>query len=322
MVELSGNNPYALLARSLTFDRLGMPEAALEDIGIARRVTGDFEEWTAPEFTAGLHFLFIENDPNAALQPLERRLEVQPDDWLTLTFIGVVYHLNRDYDTAHNFYQRAIANNPTSSYPYVLNTPVSIRRGELQQTQEYVDIVINDHTDPVDAIRITTSGYGDSVNSGLPHIIASYGHAVLGRHEAALEEANQALRYTNMQALPDLHMLKGFSHCNLSEFDEAIGSYSRAVALENNIAVLYLLRAESRFRQAVTLGPLRRGAMLGDATADLVEARALSPGPEVTAVLDAYQQAITNPEQTLNLSCNNILFTELPGSTSPDAAAS
>ncbi|MEL6151663.1 MAG: protein kinase, partial [Chloroflexota bacterium] len=260
VVDLTGNNPYALLARSLTHDRMGNTADALEDIQVARTRTDDVV-WGMADFTEAVHYLFIENDPASALAPLERNLEGDPDDWLTLTMIGAVYHLDREYDLAYDFYQDAIANSPTASYPYVLIAPIALRRGELRLTQDYTDIILNNYPDPVEAIRIVTSQYGDSVNSGLPHVVAAYGHAVLGRHEEAIAEANQARRYRNFATLPDLYVLLGFSRCNLSEFEAAIQAYSNGLELENDIAVLHLLRAESRFRLAITLGPLRRTAL-------------------------------------------------------------
>ncbi len=303
-IEKSGNNPITVTARGLARQRQGDFDQALEDFGTAKRLSGAGTAWHIPDYNIGAHYLFLEPSLEESLAAYNRVLEVTPDDWLALTFVGAIHQIQAERDVAYEYLQRAIANDPTESYPYILAVPLALRAGELQLAQEYSQTILTEYADPAQALRTVDALYSDSAASGLPLALSTYVNFVLGRYEQAIADAQETRQYPGFTNSVELYLLEGAAHCNLERYDEAITAYSAGIDQDEEFAVLYLLRAESRFRAAGVPGPL----VLRAVNRDLTTARELSDSPEVDALVGMFQMG------DLSITCENFFTATLPAS--------
>jgi tetratricopeptide (TPR) repeat protein len=138
---------------------------------------------------------------------------------------------------------------------------LALREGDLAQAAGLMGDVLTQFPDPTfgDRILDATSGDMGPTNVFGP-FFAAYGNWVLGRYGAVLEDAGLALLMDDQ--LPELYLMQGFAHCNLGEDEAAEAAYTQAIALDPDFTVLYLLRADVRFRLGNAEGTQQDAATL------------------------------------------------------------
>ena len=108
---------------------------------------------------------------------------------------------------------------------------------------------------------------GKSKATTLKQRAIAYMH--LGRHQFALDDANQALKLTPDDA--DVYYLRGFAYRALGQYQRAVEESSRAIAMDANFAAAYANRAFAHH----SLGNLSQ------ARSDAARAKALDPSVKV-----------------------------------------
>ena len=301
-VDLSRNNPLTLMARGIAFQRTGQLDNALQDFSSAKRVLGADIAWTTPDYLIGNQRIYLENNLDGALEAYENVLKISPNDWFAMTVIGAVYQMKADRDTAYDYLQDAIANNPTDSQPYILAVPLAMRAGDLRLAQEYTNIILTEFSDPTSTARALEAVYSVQY-SGFPVALSAYGNYTLGRFEQAIEDANKARQYPGFANSVELYLLEGGAYCNQQRYDQAKEAYTAGIELDETFSILYMLRAEAVFKKANTQPNAQETLQINT---DLKTAREVSPSDEVTALIDSFE------EGTTQVSCENFFDAELP----------
>lgn len=286
----AADNPILYSMRGIGNERIGESERARTDSETAQRLTGG--QWVVPIIAMGNHAFYIENDLDQAIWEYSQAIDLQPNNWFFYTFRGVMYYLARDFGAARTDLDRAIELQPQSNWPYIYASLIALRDGRVTDGQNYATIVVRDFADPTLANRAIQTFYGGAASDLAGLTFSAGGNMLLGRYNDVLADVEAALQIT--ESVPELYLMQGFAYCNLENYEAAENAYSKAVELDPEFALLYLLRSEAQLRQ-----PNKLQAAL----ADLEKARSYDLGAEFTALIEA--------GQTGNMSCKNFFDTVL-----------
>lgn len=249
-IALEASNPILYAVHSILAFRQSQYETALQDIGTAAQLGPT--DWTMPLYLQGNFDLrgtdmsYLENLDDA-IGTYTRIIEQRPDDWFPLHVRGSLYYLSGDSARAAADFEQVLTMQPDANFPYAFATMLALRKERLDEAASLMDAALAQFPSPVYGNRIlaTTSGDMGPTNIFGP-LFSAYGNLVLGQYEAAIGDADLALRMNNQ--LPDLYLIKGLAQCRLARYEEAEASYSQALELDSEFAVLYLLRADVRSR--------------------------------------------------------------------------
>ncbi len=243
-VALDAGNPLLYSMRGVANYRIGRTEDGRRDAATSQRLGG--ENWINPHYMLGNEAFYINNDLDAAIEEYNKVVALRPDDWFSLTFRGVTYYAKGDYEKAKADLDRAMALGPEANWPYIYAALLALREGRVKDAQNYADIVVTQFPDPTLANRGIVGFYGSAASNFIGLTFSAAGNMLLGRYSEVLPDVEAALAIDDRVA--DLYMIQGFAYCNLENFDAAAESYSRAILLDPNFALLYLLRAEARYQ--------------------------------------------------------------------------
>ncbi len=246
---------FALLysQRGSLLQRIGKFEEAERDLNTALRLSN--EQWSVPYIVLSNNES-LQGDTEGAITYLDQALELNPNDWFSLSLRGGLYYLDKNYERAKEDYDSAIAIDPPSGLPYVFANILAIREGRLNDSIEMLNVVLTEFPDPTILSRLagTLAGGEDNSNQYFSLTLSAFANMVLGQYEAAIVDAEEAIEIQG--DLADLYLLKGVAYCSLEDFAAAEETYTQGIEIEPDFTILYLLRAEVRNKQANLAGAL------------------------------------------------------------------
>jgi tetratricopeptide (TPR) repeat protein len=233
---------------ALLYVERGNANQRLMKLGDARRDLETAEQigpanWTMP---ALMRATFTDN-LNQVLSLFEKIIAQRPDDWFPLFFRGAIYYQSGAYDVARRDIEQAIALQPTANFPYVYGALLALHQGRIQDASLMVRTILEQFPDPAHMNRLIGAMFGEDTLASFGYTLSGFGNMVLGRYDQVLAAAAGGLEQNYRD--PDMHMMQGFAQCALGEYQDAELSYTRAIGLDPDFTILYLLRAEVRRKQ-------------------------------------------------------------------------
>ncbi|MBI5928920.1 MAG: protein kinase [Chloroflexi bacterium] len=241
-IALNSRNGVLYQLRALAYQRLGDSENVISNAETAERLGP--ATWTGPNFLLAMQ-AFIRNDFRKTIDYQDKVLEVNPNDWLALTFRGLSYYMQGKYDKASADYQMALAAQPETNFPYVVSALIALRTGDLTAASEQIQTVMQLFPDPQFWNRASFGIMGETsgtVTSFYSLTLAAFSEMTLGQYDEALQDIEQAL--TIRDDLPDTYLFQGIAYCSKGEYEKAREAYTKGIALDPDFTILYLLRAE------------------------------------------------------------------------------
>ena len=242
-LELDAGNAllYALL--SILDHRQGQIDAAVRDAQTAERVGPP--GWTMPKL---LMTNYLHDD--TVLPLFDEIIAARPDDWFPLFFRGTIYYslggtLPDAYTRARADLDAAIALHPNANFPYIYAALLALHESRLADAAALIQTILTQFPDPGFMERLMGSTFGDSGPNPYTVTMSVFVNVVLGRHEAALANAE-----TGIQALAsamdttDLYLLAGLSYCALGQFDAARASLDSVLIHAPDFGLARLMRAD------------------------------------------------------------------------------
>ena len=188
--------------RSAAYLRSGDLEKSQRDIATARRLGPD--GWTMPLYMQVTYFASI-NDAASAIDVFDEIIALRPEDWFAYSYRGILYYLLAEYDQAQADCDRAIALGSTANFPYVISGMVSLRNGEFERLREDFNTVITQFPDPALSLRLIEAIYGDAIPYVFGPLLSAAGNLLLGQYEQAVADSQEALALNDQ--LADLYLI-------------------------------------------------------------------------------------------------------------------
>jgi tetratricopeptide (TPR) repeat protein len=241
LLEVDANNGVALGYRADIYRRFGDTDLARADIETALALNANNP--TALAVQAQL--LLVDNNIAGAQTLVTQALSADRNDIPVLFAQARIYELQRDPDSARQFYDRAIAQNPNIDEPYYLRSRLS-REKEVRLP----DLVLALQIDPYQARNNAT--LGDVV---IQNLQPAYG----------LKLAQRAIKISETYAFA--YYVEGYAYNAFDRHTEAVVSFSRAIEINPDYTLAYRERgytyyyleqyedAVADFTQALSLDP-------------------------------------------------------------------
>jgi serine/threonine protein kinase/tetratricopeptide (TPR) repeat protein len=290
-LELDPTNWILYLVRSTARQRDGDLAGAKEDARTAIRLSED--QWASYLILANI--AFAEGDYEAAIENLGEVAELT-ENWFPYSLSGVIHYLNGNYAEAQQDVDKAMTLQPRGNVPYLFGILLALRDGRMDDVRTLLQTVLTEYPDPTSFTRIVeTFTGGQTYNNAdlLGLMLSSFSNMALGQYDATIRETQQAIEIRN--DLPEIYLLQGMAYCVQGDNEAAEESYTEGIALDPDLTVLYVLRADARRR-------------MNDLTGSLED---LSAAQE-TPMWAGFQAMVENPESA-NLGCENFFApSELP----------
>ncbi|NJL94506.1 MAG: tetratricopeptide repeat protein [Anaerolineae bacterium] len=270
-LELDAGSPVLYSTRAAALVRLGRWPEALRALQTAERLGP--AEWASIPYLRGTGWM-IENNLVAALADYDRVVALRPEDWFGWNFRAALHYLMGNYAQSEADYARTFALEPNLNFPYTLSTMLALRQGQFTRAQEYVERVLQNFPDPTFANRMTEVYFGTEEGNVFGPTIATLIYFSLGRYEEVLVASETAL---SILELADLYLVQGSALCNLGDYAAAEAAYDRALELDAQFGLVYMLRGSVRREQGNLAGTLE----------DVEAARAFDLGPQWEQALEA-----------------------------------
>lgn len=251
MVQSDASHSLPYVVRSLGYARAGELENMRQDIA-----TG--QQFAPPNFYAPLMMQIIDDfaytrDYASMIPNLDVMLAVRPDDFYYLSMRGIAHYVLRNYDAAQIDALRAIEVGAEANFAYAVATAVSLRKGDLMTARRLFDEVIQKLPDPSFTERLLKAVLNEEAASiGFVPLNAAYGNLTLRRWRDVISVTDKAV--DDADVITDVYFLRGFAQCNLGDDAAAEASFSKAIELEPDYTLMYLLRAQVRNNQGNLLG--------------------------------------------------------------------
>ena len=241
-IELDGGNPILYIYRTGTRQRLGLFDDSLQDAETAARLGPP--NWVTPLIMKANRGLFLGNF-DEAIAYYDQVIAQHPDDWSALNQRGAMLLLKGDFKAAKADLDHAVALDPPVNLPYVWSAMLALHEGRMDDAKRNLVTVLLKFPDPTFGERIVRAFVGEVPNIFTP-ALSAFGKLTLGQYNDAIQAAEAGLKI-NPQ-FTDLHMMEGLAYCNLDKLDEAEAAYTKAIEIEPDFVLLYLLRADVRLR--------------------------------------------------------------------------
>ncbi|MCQ3931917.1 MAG: hypothetical protein DPW16_15810 [Chloroflexi bacterium] len=245
-IALNTRNGVLYQLRALAYQRLGDSENVINDAETAQRLGP--ATWTGPNFLLAMQ-AFIRDDFRKTIDYQDKVLEVNPKDWLALTFRGLSYYMQGRYDKASADYALALAEQPETNFPYVVSALIALRTGDISTASEQIETVTQLFPDPEFWNRASFGIMGETsgtVTSFYSLTLSAFSEMTVGQYDAAIRDIEQALAIRDDVA--DTYLFQGIAYCSKGEYDNARDAYSKGLVLDPDYTILYLLRAEAYTR--------------------------------------------------------------------------
>lgn len=256
-IALDPGNPLVYGYRAAAYLRQGMFDQAPLDIETSRRLGP--KDWTLPLYTEGM-YANSQRDLQKGLETFDQIVALRPDDWFAVNYRGGIYYLMGKYDLAKADFDRALALNPDTNFPYILSILVALREGRLADIQRDVNTIITQFPDPTFSNRLIEAIFGDKIPNEFGPMFAAAGSLILGQYDQVIPEAEAALAIDSR--LADMYLAEGVANCNLKNYSAAETAYTHGIEVEPDFIALYALRAEVRLDQKNTTGALEDGQVV------------------------------------------------------------
>jgi len=251
---ISLNNRVVLLysARALTYTRLGRFDDMLQDLRTVQ--TLDDGTYLGDDMLLAQYYFWFgdESDLDEIQRLLENIVQTIPDEWWSITMLGITYWLQGDLTNAQDTLENAILLSPDANYPYVILISIYMRQGELAKAGEMIQFVRQNYPDATIANRVMNSTFNlDGVE--LTYATEIFSYFILGQWSSVLtviEKANFGDSYA------DAYLLAGLAYCNLGDYEQAEASYTQLLTIYPDYLLGYLLRAEVKLKQENNVGAL------------------------------------------------------------------
>lgn len=240
-LELTPGNALLYVERGNANQRLTKLDDARRDLETAQQIGP--ANWTMP----ALMIATFTDNLNQVLGLFEQIIAQRPDDWFPLFFRGATYYQTGAYDIARRDIEAAIALQPTANFPYVYGALVALHQGRLNDASLMIRTILEQYPDPAHMNRLIGAMFGADTLTSFGYTLSGFGNMVLGRYDNVLAATAGGLEQNHRD--PDLHLMQGFAQCALGEYQNAELSYTRAIDLDPDFTILYLLRAEVRRKQ-------------------------------------------------------------------------
>jgi len=129
-LNLDPANVLVLLFRVALSYRLGNNEQAITDLRTATRLTP--EGWLATTYFQFLLDFGLKNDQKV-IDGTSRIIAAQPNQWYPYHMRALQYFLIHDYSHAREDLVKALALNPPTNFPYLLQIYIELRAGNITQ---------------------------------------------------------------------------------------------------------------------------------------------------------------------------------------------
>jgi tetratricopeptide (TPR) repeat protein len=258
-LDLDPGNPLLYAYRSGSKTRLGLAEDATRDAQTALRLGG--EQWAMPLYSLSA-IEFLEGDLESAIAYTSKTMALREGDWWPSFWRGALYYFQGKYDLAQADLERALELGPNENFAYVFATMIALRAGRIEEASALMSTILAEFPDPTIGNRVLTAMWGPETGNPLALLYAAFGHLMLGQHDAVVRDTEAALALNDQIGV--LHLMQGFSHCNLRQYAKAEAAYTRGLEQDPGLPILHLLRAEARLRQGDEAGAMEDLNVLRD----------------------------------------------------------
>ncbi len=251
-ISLQPTNPGLYAARALAYLRLNDIPAMEADVRSAKQYGA--EDWITTDVLLINVAIFLREDFESGLEILDGMLAVKPEDWFLRTFRGSLYYLLGDYQAAQPDIDIALINDPQANFTYAPAIGLALREADFVEAQRLWTEVTTRFPDPRFMERILVSTLNeDASETVLVPFFSAFTNMTRGLWNDARDDAQEVQQFDSL-AISDMHFIEGLAQCNLADYAEAEAAYSRAIEIEPDFTLLYLLRAEVRGYQGNVLG--------------------------------------------------------------------
>ncbi|MCI0712555.1 MAG: protein kinase [Chloroflexi bacterium] len=238
------DNPILFHLRGAAVDRLGETEQALEDVDTAQLLSN--EAWSIP-FINKANITSSQGDLATGIEQLTQAIANQPDDWLYYAVRGSYHYLAGDFAAARADLEASIEREPRANFPYVLLMNIAIQEGQIDEVQSLLATILDKFPDPSLGNRtILTAGNQPEFGGYYSLTLSAFNNLVLRQYESALQDINGALELRPES--PELYLFQGVVYCAQEDLENAEAAYTTGLELNDDMTVLYLLRADVRNR--------------------------------------------------------------------------
>ncbi len=246
-------NPIVYHLRGAAIDRLGKTSEALQNVDTALLLSNN--QWDIPYLNRA-NLLSSNGDITGAIAHLDKARALQPDEWLYPAISGSYSYLDSDFDNARTDLEAAIALDPKANFPYALLMNLEIQAGNIAEVQSLLTLILQKFPDPSYGNRIIlTAGNQPDYGGYYGLTLSAFNHLVLRQYDASLRDIQAALEIRPES--PDLYLFEGVIYCSLGDLESAEQAYTDGLDLNEDMTVLYLLRADVRNRLKKTADALQ-----------------------------------------------------------------
>jgi tetratricopeptide (TPR) repeat protein len=242
------DNPLLLVYSAMLYQRLSQYNQGYDD---AQAAADAVPGWASPLYLLAID-RYVKGFPEQALAYLNEIVAARPEDSYALSYRGAFYYLSGYTDVAGGDLAQAIKLGPKTSLPYDYAAVIALREGRL-----------DDAVGLIAQVRERFSAQRSFDNNFYIHLfgqenlfgltISAIDQLLAGQNRKAIENAQRALAFPenpmlNARLRSDLNFIVGFAQCNSDDDNGANDSYSQALELSPDFALLHLLRADVRSR--------------------------------------------------------------------------
>jgi serine/threonine protein kinase/tetratricopeptide (TPR) repeat protein len=236
-------NPILYHLRASAVERLGRNAQAMDDVKTAQFLSQ--ERWSLPYLNQA-NLLSVTGNIPGAIPAMDKAIALK-QDWIYYTVRGSFYYLEGDLTQAERDIRAAIALGPKANFPYILLMNISVQKGNIQEAQDLLALILERFPDPTLGNRIILTANNTADYGGYYSLMLSaFNNLVLQRYEASLDDIEKALAFRADS--PDLYLFQGLVYCALEQYKLSERAYTEGLALKPEMTVLYLLRADVRNR--------------------------------------------------------------------------
>lgn len=242
-ISLDPANPLLYLWRATVLQRLGRFDESIDDAETASRLGP--KDWTTPIFWKANRDLFEGNYENA-IQYYTQIIDNTPAHWWPYTMRGYLWLRLGDLDKAKTDIDKSLDLKPAENWPYLWGVSIALRQGRLADAQQYSNDAFAKFPDPDAGEKWALLVASENKNPFTP-ILSAFWSWNLGQFNKAIQKAQSAEAVD--PKFTDAYLVEGLSYCNLGKSAEAEAAYTKAIELEPQFALLYMLRADVNKQQ-------------------------------------------------------------------------
>lgn len=264
-------SPILYSARGLGHQRLNNISAANADFQLAESlaIQRGVDGWVMPKIARLQNLLLLSEtgDFEEAMHLLDEIIDITPNDWYARSYRSSIWYLQGDFERAKADVEIALANNPPINLPYGPATAIALRELDMIALHEYLQATSQFPDASITEAVVRATYPEDALNSPIVQLISAFAPFVIGDWETALENTQRALD-VGVTDQSDIYFIQGFAYCALGDLEtddeaqqilyaQAEEAFTQGVAIEEDYAFIYFLRAYVRQQQRKVVAALR-----------------------------------------------------------------